>query len=182
MAAESVDEVLALYDGEEARAWYDEAVTELDHALQSAALATAEDATPELIAAALLHDVGHLVINDNVPIDHELRFDHHHERAGAVFLAPLFGPEVTVPIRLHVAAKRYLCAVDAAYGSTLSASSVRSLAIQGGPMSAEEVEAFEGEPHLRAAVQVRRWDDRAKVAGAEVPRMETYRELLESLT
>ena len=87
-----------------------------------------------------------------------------------------------IPIRLHVAAKRYLCAVDAAYGSTLSASSVRSLAVQGGPMSAEEVEAFEDEPHLRAAVQVRRWDDRAKVAGAEVPRMETYRELLESLT
>ncbi len=181
MAAETVDEVLALYDGDEARAWYDEAVTELDHALQGAALATSEGAAPELVAAALLHDVGHLVIHDNVPIDHELRYDHHHERAGAVFLQPLFGPAVTDPIRLHVAAKRYLCAVDADYAATLSPSSVRSLAVQGGPMSTDEIEAFEAEPHHAAAVQVRRWDDRAKVAGAEVAPIDEYRDLLESL-
>lgn len=181
MAAETVDEILALYDGDEASAWYDEAVTELDHALQGAALATSEGAAPPLVAAALLHDVGHLVIHDNVPIDEELRSDHHHERAGAVFLRRLFGPAVTDPIRLHVAAKRFLCAVDDTYAATLSPSSVRSLAVQGGPMSSEEIESFRAEPHHEAAVRVRRWDDRAKVAGADVPPIETYRDLLESL-
>jgi phosphonate degradation associated HDIG domain protein len=158
---------------------YDEVVTELDHALQSAALAQAAGAPDHLVAAALLHDVGHLVADDNVPLDAELTEDFHHERVGARYLTQWFGPEVAGPVALHVAAKRYLCAVEPGYLEDLSPSSVRSLALQGGPMTAAEVEAFERLPHHAEATLVRRWDDRAKIAGLAVARFDDHRALLE---
>ena len=104
-----LDELFELYRSPAARRMYDEDVTELDHALQAAALARAEDAPDHLVAAALLHDVGHLVANDNVSLDEELTDDFQHERVGARYLTRWFGPEVTAPVALHVAAKRYLC-------------------------------------------------------------------------
>ena len=160
---------------------YDEEVTELEHALQAAALAHAEGAPDHLVAAALLHDVGHLVSDDNVPLDEDLAEDFHHERVGARYLARWFGPEVTAPVALHVAAKRYLCAVEPGYLDDLSPSSARSLALQGGPMSPAEVEAFERLSHHEAATLVRRWDDRAKVAGLAVADFDAYRSLLARL-
>ncbi len=171
----------ALYGSPAARRMYDEAVTELDHALQSAALATSDGAPDHLIAAALLHDVGHLVSDDNVTLDEDLTADFRHERVGARFLARWFGPEVTAPVALHVAAKRYLCAVEPGYLEGLSPSSTRSLALQGGPMSAAEIEAFECLAHHDAAVQVRRWDDRAKIADLDVGVFADHHELLSRL-
>ena len=176
-----MNELVALYASPAARRMYDEEVTELEHALQSAALAQAEGAPDHLVAAALLHDVGHLVSDDNVPLDEDLAEDFHHERVGARYLARWFGPEVTAPVALHVAAKRYLCAVKPGYLDDLSPSSVRSLALQGGPMSAAEVEAFERLSHHEAATLVRRWDDRAKVAGLAVADLDAYRSLLARL-
>lgn len=169
------------YAGPEAQALYDEAVTELDHGLQCAALAEAEGAEPALVAAALLHDVGHLVVGDLAPIDEELTRDFHHERAGATYLARWFGPEVTEPVRLHVAAKRYLCAIDPGYHASLTPSSVRSLDVQGGPMSDDEATAFAAQAASDAAVRVRRWDDRGKVDGLDVAPFDHYLPLLESL-
>lgn len=179
--AEPLSDLVARYAGSEAEALYDESVTEREHALQCGALARAAGVSDELVAAALLHDVGHLVVKDLARIDVELTRDHHHERAGARFLSGWFGPEVTEPVRLHVAAKRYLCATEADYGARLSPSSVRSLAVQGGPMSADEVEAFEREPHFAAALQVRRWDDEAKVTGLDVAPFDSYRPLLDAV-
>jgi phosphonate degradation associated HDIG domain protein len=173
-----VNDLLALYASPAARRMYDEAVTELDHALQTAALARAEGAADHLVAAALLHDVGHLVSDDNVTLDDALVEDFHHERVGARHLARWFGPEITTPVALHVAAKRYLCTVEVGYLDALSPSSVRSLGLQGGPMSAAEVAAFERRSHHGAAVQVRRWDDRAKVAGLDVGCFADHLELL----
>jgi predicted HD phosphohydrolase len=144
-------------------------------------LARADDAPDHLVAAALLHDVGHLVSDDNVALDEELADDFQHERVGARYLTQWFGPEVTAPVALHVAAKRYLCAVEADYFAGLSASSVRSLALQGGPMSTADVDAFERRPHHRAATLVRRWDDRAKVGGLSVPTLDEYQPLLSRL-
>lgn len=176
-----MNELLALYASPLARRMYDEDVTELDHALQAAALARADGAPDHLIAAALLHDVGHLVSDDNVGLDEELTEDFHHERVGARYLTRWFGPEVTAPVALHVAAKRYLCAVDAGYFDALSASSVRSLDLQGGPMSDAAALAFERLPHYREATLVRRWDDRAKVGGLVVAGLDDYRTLLTRL-
>ncbi len=145
-----VDELIALYDGPSAARFYDEAVTELQHALQCAALAVRAGASDALTAAALLHDVGHLVLDDNVALTDELTVDRRHESVGARFLAPYFPPSVTAPIALHVAAKRYLCTSEPGYFASLSPSSVRSLALQGGPMDEHEAVG------IRTATRVRR--------------------------
>jgi phosphonate degradation associated HDIG domain protein len=178
---DSLEDLFALFRGQEAQTLYDEVVTALEHALQAAALAAEEGAAPELIAAALLHDVGHLIEHDHEPIGAKLTRDHRHEWSGANYLSRWFGPDVTEPVRLHVAAKRYLCAVDDAYFARLSPASIRTLAVQGGAMSAEEATEFENEHFWAEAMKVRQWDDDAKVADASVPPIETYRATLESL-
>ena len=176
-----VDELVALYASPHAQQLYDEAVTELEHGLQCAALATRAGSTDELTAAALLHDVGHLVLDDNVALTDDLTIDHGHEVVGARFLAAGFSPKVTAPIALHVAAKRYLCATEPTYFTSLSPSSVRSLGLQGGPMDAREASEFERRPGFADAVAVRRWDDMGKVSGLDLGRFDRYVPLLESL-
>lgn len=138
-----------------------EAVTQLQHALQCAQLAENEGASPALITAALLHDVGHLLEDDfeDAPA-HDA--DRRHEDLGDAFLARWFGPDVTEPVRLHVAAKRYLCAVEPGYLAGLSPASRHSLMLQGGPMNETEVAEFEAGPHAEDAVRLRRWDDLGK--------------------
>ena len=143
-------------------------INQRQHALQAALLAEREGAGAALITAALLHDIGHMVhdLGQN-PADEGI--DDKHEELGQAWLVRWFGPEVTEPVRLHVAAKRYLCATDPTYFGKLSKDSVLSLALQGGPMSAEEVAAFEAVPEYREAVRLRRWDEGAKVKGLETP-------------
>jgi phosphonate degradation associated HDIG domain protein len=138
-----------------------EPVTQLQHALQCAQLAENEGASPALITAALLHDVGHL-LEDDFEDAPEHAEDRRHEDLGDAFLSKWFGPNVTEPVRLHVAAKRYLCAVEPGYYDALSPMSQHSLMLQGGPMSDTEVAAFEANPHAENAVRLRRWDDRGK--------------------
>ena len=181
MPAASVDEVVALYDAY-ATQRYDEEITQLDHALQSAALAAHEGATDELVVAALLHDVGHLrELQAGGVADGQVEVDLGHEARGARYLAGLFPPAVTGPIALHVAAKRYRCAVDPAYEAALSAGSTRSLARQGGPMAPDEVARFEAHPAHADAVRLRGWDDGGKVEGLEVLPFAAYRPLLDRL-
>jgi gamma-butyrobetaine dioxygenase len=181
MEADPVAELVELYQGPLALEFYDEAVTELDHGLQCAALAAREDAPDHLVAAALLHDVGHLLVGDLVPIDVELDRDHRHERVGATYLGRSFGPEVAGPVRLHVEAKRYLCAVEPGYEEALSPSSERSLAVQGGAMTPDEVARFEAEPGFQDAVRVRRWDDMGKVADLTVAPFTAHVPMLRTL-
>lgn len=169
-----IDRIAALFRDRGAGLYFGEAVTEAEHALQAAHLAERSGAAPELVAAALLHDLGHLL--HDLPEDCAARgIDDRHEDRGAAFLRDHFGPAVVDPVRLHVPAKRYLCAVDPGYRAGLSPASALSLALQGGPMTPAEVAAFEQEPHFRAAVAVRRWDDGAKVVGWGVPGLDHYR-------
>ena len=155
-------------------AYFGEAVSQTAHALQSANLAERAGAADALIVAALLHDVGHLL--HGLPEDiAERGIDGRHEQGGADWLARHFGPAVSEPVRLHVAAKRYLCAVEPAYLAGLSPASRRSLELQGGPFDAAGVRAFEAEPYFRDAVRLRRWDDEAKVPGLAVPGLDHYR-------
>jgi gamma-butyrobetaine dioxygenase len=120
-------------------------------------------------------------VGDLFPIEATLPRDFKHDAVGARYLSRWFGPEVTEPVRLHVAAKRYLVARDPAYAAGLTPSSTRSLAVQGGPMSDAEQAAFEAEPGFAAAVAVRRWDDTGKDPTVTVPPFEAWRGLLEGL-
>lgn len=166
--------VLDLMRGPLADEIYDEAITEREHGLQAGLLARDSGASAALVVAALLHDLGHMVVGDLSPIDVPLARDHRHEAAGAVFLRQYYGPEVCAPIALHVAAKRYLCAVDPDYRAQLTPSSERSLQVQGGPMGPAEVARFERLKHFEDAVALRRWDDLAKVAGLATPPIEDF--------
>ena len=141
-----------------------EAVTQLEHGLQCAQVAENEGAPAHLILAALVHDIGHL-LHDEFEQAQARGEDRFHENLGADFLAKWFGPQVCEPVRLHVAAKRYLCAADGDYAKGLSAASVHTLRIQGGPMNAREAAEFEAHPYFEAAVQLRRHDDTGKQAG-----------------
>jgi phosphonate degradation associated HDIG domain protein len=143
-------------------------VTQREHALQAAWLAERDGHGPALVAAALLHDIGHLV-HDLGEAPAEQGIDDRHEERGHAWLARHFGPEVTEPVRLHVAAKRFLCATEPGYFDTLSPDSVLSLSLQGGPMSPGEAEAFRAGPHAGAAVTLRRYDEQAKVKDLATP-------------
>jgi phosphonate degradation associated HDIG domain protein len=171
------DEVLAIYGARGGGLYFGERVSITEHGLQAAWFARLESAPEPLVIAALLHDIGHLL--EAVPDDlAEWTADARHEEVGARWLAERFRPEVSEPVRLHVPAKRYLCATDADYLRQLSSASVHTLKLQGGPMSSGETRAFEREPYYREAVRVRRWDDQGKVAGLATPPLEAYLELL----
>jgi phosphonate degradation associated HDIG domain protein len=142
---------------------YDEEISQTTHAVQCARRAQEDGAPTSLVLAALLHDVGHLLeirarASTQVVTDMDLR----HQDSGANALSVLFGEKVTEPIRWHVEAKRYLCATDSKYAGSLSAGSTASLALQGGPMTAEECTQFLAQPQSADAIRLRRWDDLGK--------------------
>jgi phosphonate degradation associated HDIG domain protein len=155
-----------------------EDVSMQEHMLQGAHLAEQEGAADELVAAALLHDIGHYTSEFGEDYI-ERGVDDFHEEAGARVLAGFFPATVVECVRLHVAAKRYLCATDPAYFARLSPPSVQTLALQGGPMDAGEAAAFERNPHFRDAIRVRLWDEAGKVRGMTTPPFAHYVPLLE---
>ena len=177
--AEQKVDALFNYMQERGQSFYDEVVTQLEHALQCAALAQQNDASPTLITSALLHDLGHFILDEHNADTAFLAMDLNHEEIGAEYLAPFFPEIVTTPIRLHVPAKRYLCATDASYHDGLSDASKKSLIVQGGVMLDEEREAFEQIPHFRDALTLRRWDDLAKVKELKTAALETYRDTVQ---
>ena len=150
-----------------------EGVTQLEHALQAASLAEKEGAGDALVTAALLHDLGHL-LNRQGDTPTSRGIDDQHQYFAIPFLRPLFPPEVVEPIRLHVDAKRALCAMEPAYNEGLSPDSRRSLALQGGVFTAGQMQDFMAKPHAAEAVRVRRWDDLAKVPGAGTPPLQHF--------
>jgi len=171
--------ILFKYMEKRGQSFYDEVVTQLEHALQCAALAKQNNASPELITSALLHDIGHFILDEhNADVDF-LDTDLNHEEIGAEYLESFFPKSVTIPIRLHVPAKRYLCTTDDTYYEGLSEASKMSLKVQGGTMSEKECSSFEQIPHYWNALTLRRWDDMAKVKGIETPDLHTYHEIVQ---
>ena len=184
-----LDVLRKLFDRSGARTYGDMDVTLSEHMLLSAAAAEREYAPPHIVAAALLHDIGHFGTDFHENFSTAKRnsminakIDRRHEEAGAKVLAPFFGPEVLEPIRLHVQAKRYLSTVDPGYSKTLSPQSAHTLRLQGGLMSSTEVAAFKANPYFEAAVAIRRYEDVGVAAGPEgMPDLEHYRLLIKKL-
>jgi len=174
-----IEQIFELFDRFGAES-YGENATQLQHALQVAELARRNGCASTLIAASLLHDIGQFMDDAGSAAD-TLGIDARHEVLGARFLEAHFPAEVYEPVRLHVAAKRYLCAVDGEYLEKLSRASRLSLKYQGGPMTSEEVSAFEAEPFHADAVMLRRFDDAGKQSDWYPPDLTSYRKLLESL-
>jgi [1-hydroxy-2-(trimethylamino)ethyl]phosphonate dioxygenase len=172
-----VDRILDLLTGKGVAQYGRERVSQAEHALQCAALAEKEGATSSLVAASLLHDLGHL-LHKHDGAEEGVARDDRHEHIAAGHLSRRFSADVIEPIRLHVDAKRWLCANEAGYFGTLSQASVRSLELQGGSFTTEESDAFLKRPFAAGAVALRRWDDRAKVPGAPTRELADYRDLL----
>lgn len=155
-----------------------EPVTIGAHMLQCAQLAEEAGASDDVVAAALLHDVGHFThaFASNAA---EQGIDSKHEEAGARVIDAFFPRLVVDCVRYHVDAKRYLCATKPEYFARLSEASVTSLNLQGGPMSPDEVSAFAENPHLKDILRIRVWDDVGKVPGKETPDFAHYAPLLQ---
>jgi phosphonate degradation associated HDIG domain protein len=171
-----LDDIRRLFAERGGIAYSGEAVSQAEHALQCAWLAEQAGAPDSLVAAAFLHDLGHL-LRESVELGDSpsLRgVDDLHQFIALPFLRQRFGPEVLGPIRLHVDAKRYLCAVREGYAEALSLDSQRSLALQGGVFSAEEAQAFIARPWAPEAVRLRLWDDAAKVKNLATPSIDSY--------
>ena len=175
----TINDIEGLFAAKGDRMYTGEPVTQLQHALQSGHLAEQERASDELVVASFLHDLGHL-INDQGETPTLRGIDDRHEYVALPFLRDLFGPAVLQPIRLHVDAKRYLCArgdgtvTGAEYWAALSVDSKRSLELQGGIFSGTEASAFRAQPYSEAGVRLRLWDDRAKLADALTPPLSHY--------
>ena len=171
-----VDRLFDLF-AERGQRHYGEGVSQLDHALQTARHAKLDDASPALVTAALLHDVGHLLqrLGEDAA---DRGLDDRHERIGARYLARVFGPAVTEPVLWHVDAKRYLAAFEPGYLERLSPASLQSLALQGGPMTAGEAETFRSRPGADDAIRLRRYDEMGKVIGVEIEGLLAYRPIV----
>ena len=174
----NVADIVVLFETRGANSYGSEPVSQLEHALQCASLAEEAGATPELVAACLLHDLGHLV----APKPHEIgrREDDLHQYIAIPFLRGAFPRAVLDPIALHVDAKRYLCAVSGTYWGSLSPASKHSLELQGGVFSEAEAQAFIARAHASEAALLRRWDDQAKTPGASTPPLAHFARVLES--
>ena len=176
----AVEFLLDLFARRGMQEYLGERVSVAAHMEQTAACAVADDAPDALVVAALLHDIGHLLCDfSSDALENDI--DNLHEVAGAMFLQRYYPVSVTEPIRLHVAAKQYLCATDTNYINTLSPASVDSLRIQGGPMNAAQITDFEANIHHQDAVRLRRYDDDGKVAGLDIKPVTSYRDKLETL-
>ncbi|CAB3669671.1 MAG: phosphonate degradation HD-domain oxygenase [Paraburkholderia graminis] len=174
----SVSDIRSLFEQYGGIAYSGEPVTQLQHALQSGVLAEEAGANDELVAAAFLHDLGHL-LNLQGATPTERGIDDLHQYFALPFLRAVLPDAVLEPIRLHVDAKRCLCAIDDAYFDQLSADSVRSLQLQGGIFSRDEAEAFLEKPYAQDALRLRKWDDRAKEENRATPDIDHYLAVVE---
>jgi gamma-butyrobetaine dioxygenase len=175
-----VDKILDLFGRLGGTLFLGEPVSQTEHALQTAWLAEQANATPIMVAAALLHDVGHLLASGTEPPVTTTSGDPDHAETGAAFLADGFPPALVEPIRLHVAAKRYLCTVEPGYPALLTPAARLSLEPQGGLMTPAEAAAFLATPFAAEALQLRRWDEMARVPSLATPSLAHFRPCLEA--
>ena len=175
-----VEKIQNVFERRGADRYGEEHVTQLQHALQSGLLARQAGESDQLITAALLHDIGHILAASELPEDCDANLDDKHEDIGYEFLSTHFGEPVAAPVRLHVVAKRYLCTKHEDYEGKLSPTSRKSYHDQGGKMSADEVAQFESDPYYRDALKLRHWDDTAKDPNQATPCLAEFQPHLEA--
>jgi [1-hydroxy-2-(trimethylamino)ethyl]phosphonate dioxygenase len=180
MTTTDIEGLVDLLNERGGTAYFGEPVSILEHCLQAAHSAELAGADPAAISAALLHDVGHMLHGLDEGIAGRGQ-DGMHEEVAATYLSRWFGEEVTMPIRLHVPAKRFLCWQDHEYLQQLSPASIESLALQRGPMNDEQAAAFLRNPFANVAIALRRWDDEAKIPGLNVPNAAYYLPMLQAV-
>jgi phosphonate degradation associated HDIG domain protein len=179
----SVDDIVHLLSTRGQAQYGREAVSQLDHALQCAQLAEQHGETTETIVAALLHDLGHLLVEmEDENTEKEQQRDDLHQFVALPFLRSVFPAAVLEPIRLHVDAKRYLCATEPTYWDSLSAASKRSLELQGGIYDSVAAKAFIAQPFAEQAARLRRYDDWAKVPQWATQELSHYRAMIEAVS
>jgi phosphonate degradation associated HDIG domain protein len=176
----SIQSIVETYANRGNERYGSENVTQLQHALQCAQLAVEEEAPASLVAAALLHDLGHILQPGDLPHGCDTNLDDHHETRAYELLLETFGAEVADPVRLHVVAKRYLCTKQPDYANRLSPTSHKSYLDQGGEMNATELARFEAEPFFREALRLRKWDDTGKDREGVTPPLEAFVPYLEA--
>ena len=175
----TIEQIQVLFLTHGSKQYGREAVSQLDHALQCAYLAEQAAETRETIVAALLHDLGHFLVDQHeVDTTQPALNDDLHQYVALPFLRPLFDEAVLEPVRLHVDAKRYLCATEQTYWDALSPASKQSLVLQGGVFSDAQAIAFMAQPYAAEAVRLRRYDDLAKVPGCETPPLAHFMDAL----
>lgn len=181
MAHLPTEQVIRLFQTRGQGRYGSEQVTQLQHALQCALLAKRQGAGSALVAAALLHDLGHIIDEHDMPDSDEQNLDDAHEQRAYEWIKSNFGKQVADPVRLHVAAKRYLCTVEPEYLNQLSPASRKSFYDQGGLMNQSQLDDFRDEPFAFEAVELRRWDDLAKDPRMQTPSIEEFTTLLDQL-
>jgi phosphonate degradation associated HDIG domain protein len=178
-AEKVTNEIMDLYAGYGGNEYAGEKVTQLEHMVQAAQLAEEQGFDEEVILAAFLHDIGH--ISEAAKGDNEMDgFGiKDHEELGAEFLKEKgFSKKIVRLVESHVEAKRYLTATDPAYYAELSEASKRTLEFQGGPMTREEAEAFQQYPLFPLIIQMRKWDELAKIEHKPLPNLDHYRSMI----
>lgn len=179
----TISEIISLFQEQGSAQYGNEAVNQLEHALQCAYLAERAEETPETILASLLHDFGHLIAaQKDGHIEHDTNKDDLHQYLALPVLRGIFPDAVLQPIKLHVDAKRYLCAVDSTYWSSLSIASKNSLEQQGGVFNESEVATFLEQPFADVAVRLRRYDDLAKDPNFKAPDLKYFEHYLYSIS
>lgn len=174
-----IRQIIEVFEQRGAENYGSEEISQQQHAIQSALLAMRDGASNTLVVAALLHDIGHILGNSPLPSSDSQNYDDKHEARAFRWLLEHFGQPVADPVRLHVAAKRYLCTVDPSYCESLSPTSLKSFYDQGGIFSPEEKTEFEKERYHADALQLRRWDDAAKDPSMSTPGIEEFVEQLQ---
>ena len=171
--------IIEIYESRGSEVYGSEAVTQLQHALQSAVLAEEANAPDTQVVAALLHDIGHIMSEEQLPPSDAMNLDDQHETRAYDWLCARYGAVIADPVRLHVPAKRYLCTIEPDYINALSPTSHKSFLDQGGVMNTQEKGNFESEPHFQEAVALRKWDDLAKDTNRKTPSIQDYADLLD---
>ncbi|MDW8330980.1 MAG: HD domain-containing protein, partial [Cyclobacteriaceae bacterium] len=177
-AVDVVNEILGIYRSVGYTEYDGEPVSHLEHMLQAAQLAMDEGFDDEVILAAFLHDIGHIAVERNEQSKMMGYGIVHHEKTGADFLRVRGFPEkICQLVEHHVTAKRYLVYSEPEYFQSLSEASRETLRHQGGPMKAEEAQAFERHPYFTLFVRMRRWDDQAKQVNGRMADLNIIRDM-----